>query len=130
MMNNSFLIYGEDEFLIKNNINKIINSKDKENTSVIYYDMSEITIEEVIEELNTFDLFGNNKIVICEKSIFLTNDVKKDNYNTDILLEYLEKAKNDNILIITNPNIDERKKIVKEAKYGFLSYLSFFCINF
>ena len=115
-MNNNYLIYGEDEFLIKNNINKIINSKDKENTSVIYYDMSEVSIEEVLEELNTFDLFGNNKIVICEKSIFLTSEGKKDNYNTDILVEYLEKAKNDNILIITNSNVDERKKIVKDIK--------------
>lgn len=115
-MNNNFLIYGEDEFLIKHNINKIVNSKDKDTTSVIYYDMSEVTIEEVLEELNTFDLFDNNKIVICEKSIFLSSEGKKDNYNTDILIEYLEKAKNDNILIITNCNIDERKKIVKDIK--------------
>lgn len=115
-MNNNFLIYGEDEFLIKHNINKIINSKDKENTSIIYFDMSEVTLEEVIEELNTFDLFDNNKIVICEKSIFLTSEGKKDNYNTDVLIEYLEKAKNDNILIITNSNVDERKKIVKDIK--------------
>ncbi len=115
-MNNNFLIYGDDAFLIKNNISKIINSKDKNNTSVIYYDMTEVTIEDVIEELNTFDLFDNNKIVICEKSIFLTSEAKKDNYNTDILIEYLEKAKNNNILIITNSNIDERKKIVKDIK--------------
>lgn len=115
-MNNNLLIYGDDEFLIKHNINKIINSKDKDNTSVIYYDMSEVTIEEVLEELNTFDLFDNNKIVICEKSIFLSSEGKKDNYNTDILVEYLEKAKNDNILIITNSNIDERKKVVKDIK--------------
>jgi len=115
-MNNNFLIYGEDKFLIKHNINKIINSNDKENTSVIYFDMTEVTIEEVIEELNTFDLFDNNKIVICEKSIFLTSEGKKDNYNTDILVEYLEKAKNDNILIIANSSVDERKKIVKDIK--------------
>lgn len=115
-MNNNFLIYGEDEFLIKHNINKIINSRDKENTSVIYFDMCEVAIEEVIEELNTFDLFDNNKIVICEKSIFLTSEGKKDSYNTDILIEYLNKAKNDNVLIITNTTIDERKKIVKDIK--------------
>ncbi|MBE6153506.1 MAG: DNA polymerase III subunit delta [Firmicutes bacterium] len=115
-MNNNFLIYGEDEFLIKNNIKKIINSKNKENTSVIYYDMSEVTIEEVLEELNTFDLFDNDKIVICEKSIFLTGEGKKDVYNVDILLEYLSKASNNNVLIITNSNIDERRKIVKDIK--------------
>jgi len=115
-MHNNFLIYGEDEFLIKHNINKIINTKNKENISVIYYDMSENTIEEIIEELNTFDLFDNNKVVVCEKSIFLTSEGKKDNYNTDILIEYLEKAKNDNVLIITNNSIDERKKMVKDIK--------------
>lgn len=115
-MNNNFLIYGNDEYLIKNNINKIVSSKNPENTSVIYFDMSEVSIEEIIEELNTFDLFDNDKIVICENSIFLSRDCKKDTYNTEILIEYLKKGVNNNILIITNKDIDERKKIVKEIK--------------
>ena len=115
-MNNNFLIYGNDEYLIKYNINKIINSKNSKNTSIIYYDMSEVSIGNVIEELNTFDLFDNDKIVICENSVFLSSDCKKDTYNTEILIEYLKKAVNNNILIITNTDVDERKKIVKEIK--------------
>ena len=116
-MNNNYLIYGSDNYLIKNNIKKIINSKKDVEPSIIHYNMEETTIEQVIEELNTFDLFDNIKIVICEKSIFLSSEGKKDQYNTDILTEYLEKAVNDNILILTlDGEIDERKKIVKEIK--------------
>lgn len=116
-MNNNYLIYGNDNFLIKNNIKKIINSKESVSPSVIYYNMEETSIEQVIEELNTFDLFENIKIVICEKSIFLSSEGKKDQYNTDVLIEYLEKAVNDNILILTlEGELDERKKIVKDVK--------------
>jgi len=116
-MNNNYLIYGNDSYLIKNNIKKIINSKKSLEPSVIYYNMEETTIEQVIEELNTFDLFDNVKIVICEKCIFLSSEGKKEQYNTDILTEYLEKAVNDNILILTlTGEMDERKKIVKEVK--------------
>jgi len=116
-MNNNYLIYGSNEYLIKNSIKKIINSKKSVEPSIINYNMEETTIEQVIEELNTFDLFNNIKIVICEKCIFLSSESKKEQYNTDILIEYLEKAVNDNILILSlNGEMDERKKIVKEIK--------------
>ncbi len=116
-MNNNFLVYGNDSFLIKNNIKKIIKRKGTKESNIIFYDLTENSIEEVIEELNTFDLFDNQKIVVITNTIFLTSENKKEGYNTDLLLEYLEKTKNDNILIISvDGSIDERKKIVKETK--------------
>ena len=116
-MNNNFLVYGNDSFLVKNNIKKIIKRKGTKESNIIFYDLTENSIEEVIEELNTFDLFDNQKIVVITNTIFLTSETKKEGYNTDLLLEYLEKAKNDNILIISvDGSIDERKKIVKETK--------------
>ena len=80
--------------------------------------MRESTIEEVLEEINTYSLFENLKIVICENCLFLSSETKKDNnYNIDLLIDYLEKSNNDNILIFTlNDEIDERKKIVKTIK--------------
>lgn len=117
-MNNNYLIYGEDLFLIKENIKKIINNSKIDKDSIIKYNMEENTIETLVEELNMYDMFGNKKIVISDNSIFLSSEVKKDNnYNTDLLLEYLKNSNPESILIIIlNKNIDERKKISKELK--------------
>lgn len=116
-MNHNFLIYGNDEFLIKNNIKKIIKTQGNTDSNIIYYNLEEDTLDSVLEELNTFDLFDNQKIVICENTIFLSSECKKDTYNLEPLIEYLTKAKSDNIFIMSiNGNIDERKKIVKEIK--------------
>lgn len=117
-MNNNYLIYGEDLFLIKENIKKIINASKINEDSIIKYNMEENTIETLVEELNMYDMFGNRKIVMSDNSIFLSSEVKKDNnYNTDLLLEYLKNPNPESILIIVlNKNIDERKKISKELK--------------
>lgn len=117
-MNNNYLIYGEDLFLIKENIKKIINTSKINEDSIIKYNMEENTIETLVEELNMYDMFGNKKIVMSDNSIFLSSEVKKDNnYNADLLLEYLKNPNPESILIIIlNKNIDERKKISKELK--------------
>lgn len=113
----NYLIYGNDNYLINYNIKKILKTKKDEEITKTVYDMNEVTIEEVLDDINTFDLFNNLKIVICENATFLSSEAKKDNQNADLLVEYLEKANNDNILIISyNGDIDERKKIVKTLK--------------
>ena len=115
-MKSNYLIYGIEDYLIKYNIKKIL-KLNKEYTKITF-DMRESSIEEVLEEVNTYSLFDNSKIVICENCVFLSSEYKKDNnYNIDLLNEYLEKSNNDNILIFTiNDDIDERKKIVKTIK--------------
>ena len=112
-MNNNYLIYGEDLFLIKENIKKIINASKINEDSIIKYNMEENRIETLVEELNMYDMFGNKKIVISDNSIFLSSEVKKDNnYNTDLLLEYLKNPNPESILIIVLNKI-----LMKEKKY-------------
>lgn len=117
-MNNNYLIYGEDKYLIKNNIKKIIKENNIDENSIIKYNMEENTIETLINELDTYDMFQNKKLVISDNSIFLSSELKKSNiYDTDLLIKYLNNANPNSILIITlNGNIDERKKISKEIK--------------
>lgn len=118
MSNNNFLIYGDDKFLIKSNIRKIIEKSSIDKNSIIKYNMEENTIEDLINELNTYDMFQDKKLVICENSVFLSSEVRRDKiYNTDILIEYLKNSNPNSILILTlDGNIDERKKIYKEIK--------------
>lgn len=117
-MNNNFLIYGDDKYLIKTNIDKILKNNKLDKDSIIKYNMEESSIENLINELNTYDMFQDKKIVLCDNAIFLSSEAKKDsNYNTDLLIEYLKNPNPNSILILTlNQNIDERKKICKEIK--------------
>ena len=112
-MENIYLIYGENDYLINHNINKIINKNKDYN--VIYYDLDNDTIESVIEEADTIGLFGQ-KIIVCKNSKFLSRQTSNVEQNTDILLKYLDNINNDVIIIFANQTIDNVKKIVKKLK--------------
>ena len=112
-MNNIYLIYGEDKYLINYNINKII--KKNKDYNKIYYDMENTKIEEIVDELNTYGLFGK-KIVIVRNAKFLARLKDGSEIDLTLLLKYLDNINNDSILILSNDNIDNSKKIVKKLK--------------
>ena len=116
-MDNNYLVYGEDKYLIKTNIKKIMKFHNIDESLVVKYNMEEETIENLVNELDTYDMFCDKKIVICDNSMFLSSETKKGTYNTDLLIKYLNNYNPNSILIITlNDTIDERKKITKEIK--------------
>ena len=111
-MNNVYLIYGEDEYLIKHNINKIKKDFDLEN--IIYYDLEVDLLDDVIEELNTLGLFGK-KLVICNNSSFLSRQ-KSIQQDTDKFIKYLDNINTDTVLVLVTNSIDNTKKVVKKLK--------------
>ena len=116
-MDNNYLVYGEDKYLIKTNIKKIMKFHNIDESLVVKYNMEEETIENLVNELDTYDMFCDKKIVICDNAMFLSSETKKGTYNTDLLIKYLNNYNPNSILIITlNDTIDERKKITKEIK--------------
>ncbi len=116
-MDNNYLVYGEDKYLIKTNIKKIMKFHNIDENLVVKYNMEEETIENLVNELDTYDMFCDKKIVICDNATFLSSETKKGTYNTDLLIKYLNNYNPNSILIITlNDTIDERKKITKEIK--------------
>ena len=100
----TILIVGE-ESLINLEIDKIL--KKEKNYSQIKYD-SLTPCDKIIEELNTIDMFYDKKIVIVKDFL----NIKEQ----DILQKYIEKSKDNNILILTTSSLDERRKIVKTLK--------------
>lgn len=97
----TYLIIGNDE-LAEKEIDKL-----KENiieTNINRYDLEESSLVSVLEDLNTYSLFGDKKLVIVKNYDF-TKDVDK-------LTKYLENQ-NDNILIFTNNKKPTLKKDVQ-----------------
>ena len=65
-MTKLYLIEGDNSFLIKQEIDKIINNKDLE---MINIDLENKTIDDVIETLDTYDMFGKQKLVIVSNQL-------------------------------------------------------------
>ena len=113
-MNNLYLIYGNDYSLIKKEIDKIAKGK----SDVLRYDLSEVNVEEALDEASCASLFGNSKVVIGENALFLTSNSNGIEHNLDYLTKYVNYENHDNILILSaiTDKLDERKKIVKLIK--------------
>lgn len=111
----NYLILTNDSITINEEIKKIIKSANLTEENLIKYDLSEILLDNVIEELNTYGLFINNKVVVAYSCDFLTASNKRNqlSQNEKLLEEYINNPNPLNILIIISDKLDERKKINK-----------------
>ena len=107
-MDKLYLIEGDNEYLIEKELAKII----PKDTEVIEFDLEESSILDVIETLDTYDMFLKQKIVIAKNPIFYQN--VDDNFPTNKFIKYLEHP-SDNILIIITNKINNRLKLVKDT---------------
>lgn len=109
-----YLIYGLENYLIKKNINKIIDELKVTSDEIINLDMNYDSINDLIMEASTINMFSTKKLIICDNSIFLSSSSDK-NDNIDELIKYIENAFKDTyiLFILREEKIDSRKKICK-----------------
>ncbi len=113
-MERLFLIEGENEVLIQKEIDKIL--KPLHDIEIINYDLSVTSIFNVIETLDTYDMFLRKKVVICQNPTFL--EEKDESFNLNIFQKYIENP-SDNILILVANKINNRLKLVTLVKKYF-----------
>ena len=109
-----YLIYGLENYLIKKNINKIIDELKVTSDEIINLDMNYDSINDLIMEASTINMFSTKKLIICDNSTFLSSSSDK-NDNIDELIKYIENAFKDTyiLFILREEKIDSRKKICK-----------------
>lgn len=111
-MNNNYLIYGVDKYLIDKEIDKIIKKNKIDNNSIIRYSLNEDSIDNILEDANTFNLFSDTKLIIVNDANIFTssNDIL-----TDKIINYLNNYNDKSYLVFTllSDKIDNRKKITK-----------------
>lgn len=111
-MNNNYLIYGVDKYLIDKEIDKIIKKNKIDNNSIIKYSLNEDNIDNILEDANTFNLFSDTKLIIVNDANIFTssNDIL-----TDKIINYLNNYNDKSYLVFTllSDKIDNRKKITK-----------------
>ena len=108
-----YLLYGNKEYQIKEEIKKIIKNIDLINISK--YDLNEDDIKEVIEDCETYSLFNEKKFIIAENATMFTGSTSK--YSEEIE-NYLNNINPNTTLIfvVNHEKIDSRKKITKLIK--------------
>lgn len=116
-----FLIYGEDDFLIKMQKNKILKKINPDNEYDLQeYNYLENSLISILNDANTIPLFSDKRIIIINDSYFITEKkiiAKVDNkeYLTN-LMEYLLAPNPSTFIIFICPvnNISNRLKITKK----------------
>lgn len=109
---NNYLIEGSDYISVNNKISEIIKENGFSDASISKYDLSEGLLDDALEDLNTYGLFSDKKIVI------INNFDKMDPlFNTpEELLKYVENSSSLNLLFVVSDKYDDRKKIIKDLK--------------
>lgn len=108
-----YILYGENGVMLDNYIEELMKSKDI--SDKIVYDYSECNIKDVIEECSYNDLFGSNKMVVLDNSVFLTSKGSLEDKAFD---SYISSPNENTVLVfkVICEKLDERKKLVKDLK--------------
>jgi len=116
----TYVFYGTEEFLIKQEINKLKEKEHIDDININTYDLENSSLEQIIEDASTISLFSKNKMILCENAYIFTGTTNKKlpEQNIKVLEKYLEHENPDTILIFTimKDKLDERKKITKFLK--------------
>lgn len=115
----NYLFYGTESYLMKKEIVQILKTAGIDAIDQSNYDLEETMLSAIIEDAETVSLFSSKKAIIVENSfIFTAMQKKREEQNTDLLINYLKHANPDTILIfcVSEEKIDERKKITKLMK--------------
>ncbi|NOU95496.1 DNA polymerase III subunit delta [Paenibacillus sp. LMG 31456] len=118
-----YICYGAESYLIQELIHKLtdrlIDPEHKE-FAVSKYDLTETSIDTVIEEAETLPFMVPSKLVIASNALFLTGakESTKVEHRLERLTEYLKTPADFTVLVLTvsADKLDERKKLVKSLK--------------
>ncbi len=111
----TYTFVGNKDF-IKKETEKISEKFNAEN--ITYYNLTEESVDKVIQDLDTVSLFGD-KLVIAENIENIDN--------ADILIKYLDNESTNTLILISYKELDKRKKISKvlEKKTKYKEFLDY-----
>lgn len=110
-MDSLFLIVTNDKITLDHKLSEIL--KKNKDAEIVHYDLLEVPVERLVEDLDTYNFLSSKKIIIGHNASFLSSDKTKLNieHNLEKLEKYIENPNPENILILVCDNIDKRKKI-------------------
>ena len=117
-MKNNNLFEDIDDISFKLKLKEMMKESSFKDCSVSTYQMDENDLDKVLEDLDTYSLFGDKKVIVM-KNIEKINYDNNKNY-LERFLKYLDNSKEDNLLVMTinksGSNNSEIRKFIKEVK--------------
>lgn len=125
----NYLLLGQEAFLEDYFIKTVKASLDQDqDLEISYFDLTEITIDQVIDEANTYSFFQPFRLIVVDNFSLLNSQsqVKVSDKSLDYLLAYIKDPNPDSVIIWRSPNaqVDKRKKLTK-AFLGLKTSLDF-----
>lgn len=111
---NNYLIEGIDHLIISNKISEITKKNNFDQVPISNYDMDETTLDNALEDLDTYSFLQEKKVVIISNFDSLKFEENENSINH--LIKYLQNPLESNLLFITCKKLDDRRKINKELK--------------
>lgn len=114
------LLYGTESYFIQTLKQLFIKAIGNDDENVIFYDLEDTPIQEVITDAETYPFFGGKKLIIASNPVFLKAKPDKlaFDHHLSTLENYLNNPVDYSIIVFIAPyeKIDERKKISKLLK--------------
>lgn len=118
-----YVCYGAEKYLLQEFLSFLTNRiipVEYIDFAVSKFDLSETSIDMVIEDAETPAFLAPSKLIIAKEASFLTGakDSTKVEHRMERLLEYIQKPVESSILVlvVNADKLDERKKVVKLLK--------------
>ena len=110
---NSYLLETEDLITREHIVKDIIEKENFQDANVSIYDLEDNRIENALEDLDTYGLLSNKKIIIIRNIENISEDQKDD---LEHLYRYMENPNPDNLLIIECKKLNHTTKLAKELQ--------------
>ena len=111
---NNYLLECDDSLALEQEQTKIIKDNKFNKASVFKYDLEETELVKALEDLDTYGLFTQQKVIIIKN----IDSLKYDDYKNDFehLFKYLDNPNPDNLLLIEVNKLSGNSKIGKVLK--------------
>jgi len=119
MNNNLFLIESDNYKIISLELEKILKNNNLSKEELIRYDLDEVNISVVINDLDTYGFFQEKKIIYASNAFFLTTSKGEIEHDLDSFIKYVNNPNLNNVLIISCSKLDGKKNICKLVKEKF-----------
>ena len=97
-----YLLYGTEDILITDEINKVVLENNIDEFNISRYNLEESLLKNIIEDCQTMTLFNDKKMVIVDNSyIFVRTQKKYLEQDIDVLIEYSNNPNPNTILIFS-----------------------------
>lgn len=113
-MKNNYLLETEDFVALKKEIEKLIKSNKFQDATRSNYDIQEVSLEKVIEDLDTYSFLSPQKVIIVQNIDSISQEQEEKNLKH--LYKYLDNPTPDNLLIICAKKLNNTLKVTKELK--------------